>query len=85
MVGRCPLPQDVYTLIPGAHEAREVILCGRKDFAGIMKVSDLKIGEITLDCPWGPKPITWAIKSKGLSLARGREMQKNEKSEPSQA
>lgn len=78
-------PQDVYALIPGAHEAHEVILCGKKDFAGVIKVSDIKIEEIMLDCPWESKLITRALKSKGLSLAGGREIRENEKSERSQA
>ena len=47
------------------------LLCGRRDFADIIKVQTL-IMESSLDCPGGSNLITWAFKNWELSPARSR-------------
>lgn len=58
----------------------------KRDFAGIITLTDLKIGKITLMTPLNdPAQTTWALESRALSLQLESEIQQKENSEPSEA
>ena len=71
--------QSIHILNPGMHKC--VMLHGKRNFADVIKVWDLKIREIILDYLGGSSIITWALKSREFSLAGIREMQQKWKSE----